>query len=109
MLRANRTLAIGVVAVLGLATPALAKPARCFTTDDGHYSCDFRGLDSAGSFTISASGHPTYTLEVDQPGVAFGFADFGDGNVSLPGQYVRQSDDPACWANPDTSTKICAW
>ena len=86
--------AAATVAFLSISMPAQAKPARCFTTDDGHYSCDFRGLDGAGSFTVEADGYPTYTLEVDQPGLAFGFADFGDGNVSLPGQYVRQSDDP---------------
>jgi hypothetical protein len=88
---------------------AEAKRARCFTTDDGYYACDFRGLDDAGSFRISASGHPTFTIEVDQPGFAYGYADYGSGNVSLPGQYVRSRDDGACWNNPETSTKICAW
>lgn len=90
-------------------TPAQAKPARCFTTDDGYFACDFRGLDRAGSFRIQAPGYPTYTLEVDQPGFAYGFVSFGQRNVSLPGQYVRQRDDAACWANPETNTKICAW
>lgn len=99
-----------VLAGCGAAMSAAeAKPARCFTTDDGYFSCDFRGLDNAGSFRIKARGYPTYTLEVDQPGFAYGYADFGDGNVSLPGQYVRSRDDGACWANPETSTKICAW
>lgn len=88
---------------------ASAKPARCFTTDDGYYSCDFRGLDGQGSFRIRAPGYPTYTLEVDQPGFAYGSANFGDRNVSLPGQYVRSRDDGACWNNPETGTKICAW
>ena len=93
-----------------IATPALAKPARCFTTDDGYFPCDFKSLDRAGSFTISAEGKPTYTLEVDQPGFAFGFAVFGTGrNVALPGQFVRGNDDPACWNNPETDMKICAW
>jgi hypothetical protein len=105
----TRVLCGGALLVVGLATSASAKPARCFTTDDGYYSCDFRGLDRAGSFSISADGYPTYTIEVDQPGFAYGFADFGEGNVSLPGQYVRQRDDAACWGNPETSTKICAW
>ena len=99
-----------VLAGCGAAMSAAeAKPARCFTTDDGYFSCDFRGLDNAGSFRIKARGYPTYTLEVDQPGFAYGYADFGDGNVSLPGPYVRSRDDGACWANPETSTKICAW
>ena len=95
--------------LVAMSFPAHAKPARCFSTDDGHYACDFRSLGSDGSFETSADGYPTYTLQVDSPGRAYGFLDLGDGNVSLPGEYVRQSDDPACWANPDTSTKICAW
>ena len=88
---------------------AYAKRARCFTSDDGYYPCSFRGIDNAGSFRISASGYPTFTLEIDRPGFANGFADYGSGNVSLPGQYVRSRDDGACWNNPETSTKICAW
>ena len=97
-----------VALVLASAT-AEAKKARCFTTDDGYYPCNFRGLDSAGSFSISARGYPTVTLEVDQPGFAYGSITLGGRNVSLPGQYVRSSDDAACWNNPETSTKICAW
>lgn len=96
-------------AILAATSMALAKPARCFTTDDGYYSCDFRGLDGAGSFRIRAAGYPTYTLEVDQPGFAYGYADFEGRNVPLPGQYVRSRDDGACWNNPETGTKICAW
>ena len=41
-------------AVIFATTPPLAKPARCFTTDDGYFPCDFKSLDRAGSFTISA-------------------------------------------------------
>ena len=93
-----------------LAGGAEAKPARCFTSDDGHYDCDFRGLDKAGSFRISAPGKPTFTLEVDSPGVAFGFADFGTGrNVPLPGTFIRSREDGACWDNDVTDTRICAW
>ena len=99
--------ALGFVVLSAL--PASAKTARCFTTDDGYYGCAFRGLDGAGSFRISAPGRPTYTLEVDRAGFAFGYADYGSGNVALPGQYVRSRDDGACWNNPETSTKICAW
>ena len=95
---------------ISLATPAEAKPARCFTTDDGYFNCDFKGLDSAGSFQISGRGYPTYTLEVDRPGFAFGYVDLGTGRtIPLPGQFVRQRDDTACWANPETDVKICAW
>ena len=95
--------------LLGLSPPAFAKRARCFSTDDGYYACNFKSLGSDGSFETSASGYPTYTLQVDSPGFAYGFLNMGDRNVSLPGEYVRQSDDPACWANPETDTKICAW
>lgn len=91
------------------AVPAQAKPARCFTTDDGHFACDFRGTDRAGSFRISAPGQPTYSLEVNEPGFAYGFVNIGNRNIPLPGQFVRGSDDPACWANPETNVKICAW
>lgn len=88
---------------------AEAKPARCFTTDDGHYPCDFVATDRAGSFEITSDTAPDYILLVDEPGLASGFVNFGDRNISLPGQFVRQRDDPACWSNPETNTKICAW
>lgn len=91
-----------------IASHAHAKPARCFTTDDGYYQCDFRGLDDSGSFRISASGYPTYTLNVED-GFAFGVMTLSGNSVSLPGQYVRSREDGACWQNPETSTKICAW
>lgn len=99
----------GAIFVAFQAWPAEAKPARCFTTDDGYYACDFRSVESGGSFEISAPDKPTFRLIVDAPGFAYGFAQFSDRFVPLPGQYVRQSDDPACWSNPETSTKICAW
>jgi hypothetical protein len=97
--------ATAAAAILAAMSRASAKPARCFTTDDGYYSCDFRGLDGSGSFRIRAPGYPTYTLEVDQPG----FANFDGRNVPLPGQFMRSRDDGACWNNPETDTKICAW
>ena len=96
-------------AVALFATPALAKPAQCFTTDDGYYSCNFRGLDSAGSFTVSAPNRPSYTIEVYRPGRAYGYADFGTGSTSLPGEYIRNRQDRACWDNTETGTQICAW
>lgn len=98
---------IGILAFWAL--PASAKPAQCFTTDDGYYSCDFRGLDSSGSFRIRASGYPTYTLEIYDTNRAYGFADFGGGNTSLPGEYLRSRQDRACWDNTATGTQICAW
>ena len=101
--------AIGAVLLVASAGAAAAKPARCFTTDDGYFNCNFRGLDRQGSFEISARGYPTYTLWIDSPGFAAGFVNFGDRNVALPGMYVRQRDDAACWSNPETDTRICAW
>lgn len=98
-----------LAAFLAVAYPAAAKSARCFTTDDGYYPCSFRSLSADGSFEIRGNRVPTMTLMIDQPGFAFGSLDFRGKNVSLPGQYVRQSDDSACWANPETSTKVCVW
>jgi hypothetical protein len=88
---------------------ASAKPARCFTTDDGHFPCNFQGLDRDGSFEISAKGVPSHTLLIEQPGVASGYIDFGARSIALPGVYVREAADPACWANSATGTRICAW
>ncbi|MBO0904748.1 hypothetical protein [Jiella sonneratiae] len=109
----NRRLAMAAAAaaaVVLFADGAAAKPARCFTTDDGYYSCNFQGTDAAGSFEISAPGKPTFSLLVDRPGFASAYADYGTGrNVALPGMYVRERDQPACWSNPETVTKICAW
>jgi hypothetical protein len=102
-------LAVSVVGLAAMCSAALAKPAHCFTTDDGYYDCDFRGLDQAGSFTIKAAGYPTYTIEMEKAGFGFGYADFGSGNVSLPGHYTRNRNDGACWDNSETNTQICAW
>ncbi|MER9597577.1 MULTISPECIES: hypothetical protein [unclassified Mesorhizobium] len=76
-------------AVLALSMSAEAKRARCFTSDDGYFSCNYRALDGDGSFRISAPGYPTYVLEVDGPGFAYGYVNLGRRNVSLPGQFVR--------------------
>jgi hypothetical protein len=54
-------------------------------------------------------GYPTITIEIERPGVAWAFADFGSRNVALPGPYYRARDDRACWDNPDTGSRICAW
>jgi hypothetical protein len=88
---------------------AEARLARCFTTDSGSYDCQFVATDRQGSFRISARGKPTIILNVDQPGIAFGFANFGARNVALPGRYLRSATDPACWVNDTTGTQVCAW
>jgi len=101
---------LAIVLAVFFTQQAQAKPARCFTSDEGDYNCDFRAIEGDGSFIISAPNKPTYTLMMDRPGVAWGFADFGTGrNVSLPGPYFRSTRDRACWVNEDTQTKICAW
>lgn len=96
-------------ALCALAATAQAKPARCFTTDDGEYSCRFVATDGQGSFEIAAPGKPTFSLVMEGPGIASGFGDYGSGNVALPGRYRRSRTDPACWQNDETGTRICAW
>lgn len=96
-------------ALCALAAAAQAKPARCFTTDDGEYSCQFTATDGKGSFEIAAPSKPTFSLVVERPGLASGFADYGNGGVALPGRYRRSGGDPACWENDATGTRICAW
>lgn len=94
-----------------LATGAMAKPALCFTTDDGEYDCDFVSTDRDGSFEVSAPGKPKYSLVISEPGVAFLFGDYeGSGNnTALPGRYLRSEGDPACWVGEITGTTLCAW
>ena len=105
---------LAAIAAAGLCLPlaaAEAKSARCFTTDDGEYDCTFVATDTDGGFEISAPGKPTFFLLMTEPGVASGYGDYGgEGhNVMLPGRYLRSEDDPACWENDETETKICVW
>ncbi|MEM6849192.1 MAG: hypothetical protein AAF580_14185 [Pseudomonadota bacterium] len=93
-------------------TAAEAKPATCFTSDDGRYSCDFRGFGGDGSFTISARGMPTYTISIQSRGVADGFVNFGgEGarNIFLPGPFIRSNSDRACWVSEATAFRVCAY
>ena len=85
-----------------------ARQANCFTTDDGSYACDFRATGAGGSFQISARGKPTYILNVDEPGVAFGYLSVGGRNTPLPGRYIRSQTERGCWVNSSTQAKICA-
>jgi hypothetical protein len=102
--------AAGLAASLffGLLHGAEARPARCYTSDEGVYDCDF-AAGPQGGFTISASGKPTVILNIDAPGTAFGFARLGGRNVPLPGRYRRSAADPACWKNDATGARVCAW
>jgi hypothetical protein len=99
---------LAAAAVCCLINAAEAKSARCFTTDDGSFPCQFRATARDGSFEISAPGKPTYILNVIEPGVANGFVNLGGRNVSLPGRYLRSKTEPECWLNDSTRTKICA-
>ena len=96
------------LALCGGAVNAWAKPALCYTSDDGEYACQFHSTGGDGSFEITAPGKPTYSLVMSEPGVAFGFVNFGDRNVALPGSYIRSDEDGACWVNDATNAKICA-
>lgn len=113
MVRRERVaLSCAAVTMLAMgAASAEGKEARCFTTDDGEYACDFQPFGGDGSFTISAPGKPTFTLTMDSPGTALGSAVFEPGgrSVPLPGLYRRDDADPACWVSDGSGTRICAW
>ena len=100
---------LSVAALCCLIDTAHAKAARCFTTDDGSYGCRFVATDRAGSFKILAPGKPTVILNIIEPNAAYGFDNFGPRNISLPGRYLRDRSDPACWVNDSTRDRICAW
>lgn len=105
-----RTL-IAAAALVLIAAPALAKDARCYTTDDGYYDCNFEGMGGDGSFEISAAGYPSFQLLMDGPGVASGYGQYEPGGryVPLPGSFERSRRDGACWQNDETGVEICAW
>jgi len=106
----SQVLAAGLV-VLGTAVaPALAKDARCYTTDDGYFDCNFKPLGE-GSFEISAEGYPTFQVMMDSPGIAFASGQYEPGGrfIGLPGTFTRNEDDGACWDNEETEVQICAW
>ena len=107
--RIARQVLAGSAVLSVLASGAEARPARCFTTDDGRYECQFVATDRESSFRISAQGKPTILLNMDEPGTAFGFATIGARNVALPGRDLRSKSDSACWANDATGAKVCAW
>lgn len=104
-----RRTALFLVAAL-FATPAAAKDARCYTTDDGYYDCNFEPLGQ-GSFEVTAEGYPALQIVIDSPGVAFGYGQYEPGGnyVALPGTFTRNEQDGACWDNSDTDVQICAW
>ncbi len=99
----------GAALCVALSTAGEARPARCFTTDEGSFHCDFRTTGRDGSFQISAPGKPTYILTIDEQDVAFGFVRLGGRNTALPGRYLRSKTERGCWVNDTTSARICAY
>jgi len=102
------TLAVGFIA-LAASTSAEAKSARCFISTHGDFPCKFNMTDSDGSFTIRGGDVEGFSLIMQDDGFAGGFERFGGKNTSLAGTFVRASDDPACWNNPEIEVKVCAW
>ena len=107
-----RSVLLASALLLGASQLASAKDAECSTTQDGVYACEFTLLDDAGSFEISAEGKPTFTLWLDpeMPGEAQASAVYEEGgrSVTLPGTYVREEEDGACWYNEEVDFEICA-
>ena len=103
----RRSLALAA-ALCGLAGAAEARPARCSTSGEGDYACNFVATGRDGSFEIAAPGKPTYRLDMMESGVATGFVNVGGRSVALPGRFLRSRSDPACWVNDATGTIICA-
>ncbi|WMS43425.1 hypothetical protein RDV64_03200 [Acuticoccus sp. MNP-M23] len=89
--------------------PVEAKPARCYSTDEGDYACDFKQFGGDGSFTVSAPLRPTYTISITGRDEADGFSDYGNGNIPLPGPFYRSSSDRACWISDATAFEVCAY
>jgi hypothetical protein len=104
-----KTLAAALFLATLAPTIAEAKRARCFTTDDGYFACNFVSLDGVGSFRISARGKPSYSMLVNSPGFASGYVNFGNRGIPISGMFVRQRSDRACWNNPEMEVKVCVW
>jgi hypothetical protein len=104
-----KTLAAAFFIAALVPTIAEAKRARCFTTDDGYFACNFTAVDRAGSFEISARGKPSYSMIVENPGFATGYVNFGNRGIPISGMFVRQRGDRACWNNPEMDVKVCVW
>ena len=104
-----RLLLAAALAAVAVPAPADARQARCYNTVDGFYACDFQPFGGDGSFTVSAPTRPSYTISMIRRGVAAGFADYGNGNVALPGTFYRSDRDRACWVSDATDFAVCAY
>ena len=104
-------LAVFTAFILSSVSLAHAKSARCFTTDDGYFPCQFMATDKVGSFEIRANRDKGlgYSIIVEEPGFASGFVIIGGRSIAVGGMFVRQRDDGACWNNPELNVKVCAW
>jgi hypothetical protein len=107
----KRLFLLFVAAVSCFSTLTFAKSARCFTTDDGYFPCQFKATDRVGSFEVRSNYDEGlgYAIIVEEPGFASGFAIIGGRSIAVGGMFVRQRDDGACWNNPELNVKVCAW
>jgi hypothetical protein len=112
MMKRFLVLAVIAAASFVLAQNAEARPksATCFVTGVGNYACTFTPIGGDGSFRITARGRDTYMLTLNGDDTAYAFLQIrGRGrNIALPGVYVRDYADRACWASSDPAFRICA-
>jgi hypothetical protein len=105
-------LAVVVAAGFALSQSAQARPriVTCWVTGVGQYPCTFTPIGGDGSFRISARNRDAYIMSLNGDGTAYAFVQVrGRGrNVALPGVYVKDQADRACWANSDPPFRICA-
>jgi hypothetical protein len=110
----RKWIVLTLIAAAGAATTvpvdAKSRSVRCWVTGVGAYPCTFTPLAGDGSFKISARNRDSYTLTLNGDGTAYAFLQVrGQGRtIALPGIYVRDAADRACWANSDPAFRICA-
>jgi hypothetical protein len=120
-LRVACAVAVWAVTVMAIATPALAKDARCeIKTADGHYSggCKFTS-SKGGSFSVSPVGRPDFFSHAkDDPGITDIDVDIKGSNADVRGLTTdginsrwgaakRSLTDKACWVGEDFS--VCVY
>ncbi len=103
--------------IASVASPALAKQARCAIKEagGGGYTgpCTF-SASAGGSFVVTpVDGEPdlggrlAISVEIIEPGVADVRGLTLDGINSRWGQAIRSEEDPACWLGEDFA--ICVY